>query len=283
MKRTVAVLMAFCMLITMCSCGNSSAEENSQSEATTSYNGVPDNVVTGTTGSEAEAVTSVDYTETDTTSETEASQEPAVTTTSESSSSEATTTTADDEDSVDLSEEEVTYIPDTVAMDYLTLLNSTQVHAKLTEAVSYDGETVVMYEREYYISGVNKVYINNSQKIVMTADTVTVIDLDAYTYYSYARTSTASEIEFGYSKEYYTLVSTSEGSDCVIEEYTVVSHGSTISSTWTFYTDGTFTVVDENPDSGSFTKYYFDVAESNVSGMDMTIPDGLTETTASEF
>ena len=62
-----------------------------------------------------------------------------------------------------------------------------------------------------------------------------------------------------------------------------MSHGSTISSTWTFYTDGTFTVVDENPDSGSFTKYYFDIAESDVSGMDMTIPDGLTETTASEF
>ncbi len=282
MKRTVAVLMAFCMLITMCSCGNSSTEENSQSGATTFYNGVPDNVVTGITGSEAEAVTSVDYSEADTTSETEATEEPAVTTTAGSSSSEATTT-ADDEDSVDLDEEEVTYIPDTVAMDYLTLLNSTQVHAKLTEAVSYDGETVVMYEREYYISGVNKVYINNSQKIVMTADTVTVIDLDAYTYYSYARTSTASEIEFGYSKEYYTLVSTSEESDCVIEEYTVVSHGSTISSTWTFYTDGSFTVVDENPDSGSFTKYYFDIAESDVSGMDMTIPDGLTETTASEF
>ncbi len=283
MKRTVAFLMAFCMLITMCSCGNSSTEENSQSEATTSYNGVPDNVVTGTTGSEAEAVTSVDYTEADTTSETAASEEtPAVTTTGTGSSGEATTT--DDEDTVDLGdEEEVTYIPDTIAMDYLTLLNSTQVHAKLTEATSYDGETVVMYEREYYISGVNKVYVNNSQKIVITADTVTVIDLSAYTYYSYARTSTASEIEFGYSKEYYTLVSTSEESDCVIEEYTVVSHGSTISSTWTFYTDGTFTVVDENLDSGSFTKYYFDVAESDVSGMDMTIPDGLTETTASEF
>ncbi|MCC8196765.1 MAG: hypothetical protein LIO49_08245 [Ruminococcus sp.] len=278
MKRTVAFLMAFCMLITMCSCGN--AEENStDSEATTSYNGVPDNIVTGSTESEAEAVTSVEYTEADTTSETEATEEtPEVTTTAGDSSSEITTT----EDSVDL-DEEVTYIPDTIAMDYLTLLNSTQVHAKLTEAVSYDGETVVMYEREYYINGVNKVYINNSQKIVMTADTVTVIDLDAYTYYSYARTSTASEIEFGYSKEYYSLVSTSEESDCVIEVYNVVSHGSTITSTWTFYTDGTFDVVDENPDSGSFTKYYFDIAESDVSGMDMSIPEGLTETEASEF
>ncbi|MCD7805492.1 MAG: hypothetical protein LUH03_10215 [Oscillospiraceae bacterium] len=278
MKRTVAFLMAFCMLITMCSCGN--AEENStDSEATTSYNGVPDNVVTTSAEDESEAVTSVEYTEADTTSETEATEEtPEVITTADDSSSEITTT----EDSVDL-DEEVTYIPDTIAMDYLTLLNSTQVHAKLTEAVSYDGETVVMYEREYYINGVNKVYINNSQKIVMTADTVTVIDLDAYTYYSYARTSTASEIEFGYSKEYYSLVSTSEESDCVIEVYTVVSHGSTITSTWTFYTDGTFDVVDENPDSGSFTKYYFDIAESDVSGMDMSIPEGLTETEASEF
>ncbi len=278
MKRTLALLMAFCMLITMCSCGNS-AEENTDGEATTSYNGVPDNVVTSSTESEAESVTSVEYTEADTTSETEATEEtPEVTTTADASSSEITTT----EDAVDI-EEEVTYIPDTIAMDYLTLLNSTSVHAKLTEAVSYDGETVVMYEREYYINGVNKVYINNSQKIVMTADTVTVIDLDAYTYYSYARTSTASEIEFGYSKEYYTLVSTSEESDCVIEVYSVVSHGSTITSTWTFYTDGTFTVVDENPDSGSFTRYYFEIADSDVSGMDMTIPDGLTETEASEF
>ncbi|MCD7733437.1 MAG: hypothetical protein LUH56_08385 [Oscillospiraceae bacterium] len=278
MKRTVAFLMAFCMLITMCSCGN--AEENgTDSEATTSYNGVPDNVVTTSAEDESEAVTSVEYTEADTTSETETTEEtPEVTTTADDSSNEITTT----EDSVDL-DEEVTYIPDTIAMDYLTLLNSTQVHAKLTEAVSYDGETVVMYEREYYINGVNKVYINNSQKIVMTADTVTVIDLDAYTYYSYARTSTASEIEFGYSKEYYSLVSTSEESDCVIEVYTVVSHGSTITSTWTFYTDGTFDVVDENPDSGSFTKYYFDIAESDVSGMDMSIPEGLTETEASEF
>lgn len=282
MKRTLAFLMAFCMLITMCSCG-SAEEESSQSEATTSYNGVPDNVVTSSSESEAEAVTSVDYTDAETSSETEVSEEePAVTTAENNSSS--VTTTVDDEEEIDLGDtEEVTYIPNTIAMDYLTLLNSTSVHAKLTEATSYDGETVVMYEREYYISGVNKVYINNSQKIVMTADTVTVIDLDAYTYYSYARTSTASEIEFGYSKEYYTLVSTSEESDCVIEVYTVVSHGSTITSTWTFYTDGTFDVVDENPDSGSFTKYYFDVAESDTSGMDMTIPEGLTETEASEF
>ncbi len=282
MKRTIAILMAFCMLVSLSACSN--AEVSYEDESSTSYNGIPDNVVTTSSEGEAEAVTSVEYTEADaTSSETEATtEEPAVTTTANSSSSEVTTT-ADEEDSVDLDEEEVTYIPDTIAMDYLTLLNSTSVHAKLTEAVSYDGETVVMYEREYYISGVNKVYINNSQKIVMTSDTVTVIDLDAYTYYSYARTSTASEIEFGYSKEYYTLVSTSEESDCAIEVYSVVSHGSTITSTWTFYTDGTFTVVDENLDSGSFTKYYFDVVESDVSGMDMTIPSGLTETEASEF
>ncbi|MCD7846573.1 MAG: hypothetical protein LUG49_00840 [Oscillospiraceae bacterium] len=281
MKRTLAVLMAFCMLITMCSCGNAE-EESTQSDATTSYNGIPDNVVTASADSDAEAVTSVEYTEADTVSETETSEEtPEVTTAEDESPSEVTT---DDEDSVEIDDgEEVTYIPDTIAMDYLTLLNSTSVHAKLTEAVSYDGETVVLYEREYYISGVNKVYINNSQKIVMTADTVTVIDLDAYTYYSYARTSTASEIEFGYSKEYYTLVSTSEESDCVIEEYTVLSHGSTLTSTWTFYTDGTFTVVDKNPDSGSFTRYSFEIAESDTSGMDMTIPSGLTETEASEF
>ena len=279
MKRSLAFLIAFCMMITMCSCGN--AAENDEGETTTSYNGVPDNVVTTT---EAEAVTSVEYTEAETTSsEAEATtEEPAVTTTSSSSTSVATTTTSNSEDSVDI-EEGVTYIPDTEAMDYLTLLNSTSVHAKLTEAVSYDGETVVLYEREYYISGVNKVYINNSQKIVMTADTVTVIDLDAYTYYSYSRTSTASEIEFGYSKENYTLVSTSEEDDCLIEEYTVISHGSTLTSTWTFYTDGTFTVVDKNPDSGSFTRYSFEIAESDTSGMDMTIPDGLTETEASEF
>ena len=279
MKRSLAFLIAFCMMITMCSCGN--AAENDEGETTTSYNGVPDNVVTTT---EAEAVTSVEYTEAETTSsEAEATtEEPAVTTTSSSSTSVATTTTSNSEDSVDI-EEGVTYIPDTEAMDYLTLLNSTSVHAKLTEAVSYDGETVVLYEREYYISGVNKVYINNSQKIVMTADTVTVIDLDAYTYYSYSRTSTASEIEFGYSKENYTLVSTSEEDDCLIEEYTVISHGSTLTSTWTFCTDGTFTVVDKNPDSGSFTRYSFEIAESDTSGMDMTIPDGLTETEASEF
>ncbi|MCD7823252.1 MAG: hypothetical protein LUG86_04455 [Oscillospiraceae bacterium] len=281
MKRIVTFLIAFAMLVSMTACG-SEAQENESSESTTSYNGVPDNVVTASTDNGSEAVTSVDYTEADTSSETAATEEaPEVTTTEANSQSEVTT---DDEDTVELDdEEEVTYIPDTIAMDYLTLLNSTSVHAKLTEAVSYDGETVVMYEREYYISGVNKVYINNSQKIVMTSDTVTVIDLDAYTYYSYARTSTALELEFGYSKEYYTLISTSEESDCTIEEYTVVSHGSTITSTWTFYTDGTFTVVDENPDSGSFTKYYFDVAESDVSGMDMTIPYGLTETEASEF
>ncbi len=282
MKRTLALLIAFCMMITMCSCGN--AAENDEGETTTSYNGVPDNVVTTT---EAEAVTSVQYTEAEATSETEitaetSAEETSATTTTENNTSSVTTTTVADEDSVEL-EEEVTHIPDTVAMDYLTLLNSTSVHAKLSEAVSYDGETVVLYEREYYISGVNKVYINNSQKIVMTADTVTVIDLDAYTYYSYARTSTASEIEFGYSKENYTLVSTSENDDGLVEEYTVVFHGSTLTSTWTFYTDGTFTVVDKNPDSGSFTRYSFEIAESDTSGMDMSIPDGLTETDPSEF
>ncbi|MCD8106745.1 MAG: hypothetical protein LUE20_02120 [Oscillospiraceae bacterium] len=280
MKRTLAFLTAFCMLISLSACSN--AEVSYEEESSTSYNGVPDNVVTNSQEDEAEAVTSLDNSDAEITSATESAGEEEATTVADSSSGEAATT--DDEDSVDLGdEEEVTYIPDTIAMDYLTLLNSTQVHTKLTEATSYDGETVVMYEREYYISGVNKVYINNSQKIIMTADTVTVIDLDAYTYYSYARTSTASEIEFGYSKEYYTLVSTTEESDCVIEVYTVVSHGSTIASTWTFYTDGTFDVSDENPDSGSFTKYYFEVAESDTSGMDMTIPDGLTETEASEF
>lgn len=170
------------------------------------------------------------------------------------------------------------------AMEYLELLNSDKVHAKLIEAVSYDNENIQGTEREYFVDGENKVYINGSQKIIMTEGLATVVDLDELTYYTYEPDEDEESAEFGYGAENYELVSSGTDEDGIITEvYSVSAHGSVLTSTWIFYPGGKFTVADVSPEAGSYYWYEFSVLETDTEKMDMSVPEYLTEIEPEEY
>lgn len=174
-----------------------------------------------------------------------------------------------DDDNVSVTEQE------SMAMNYLKLLNSSKVHAVLTEAETMDGVEIYSYEREYYIDGKKAVYINDHQKIIMTSDTVTVIDNEENTYYTYPREDESDSI-FGYSPSAYELESAeTDEKGSTIEIYTISFGSNTIRSTWVFSPDGKVTVKDESVEFGSFKWYSFKNISKDISGMDMSIPEGL--------
>ena len=112
----------------------------------------------------------------------------------------------------------------------------------------------------------------------MDADTVTVADLDNMTYYRYERQSGEGSANFGYGIDNYSFYFTATSSDGTwTEVYNVSAHGGTLVSTWTFFPSGTITVSDVSPEFGSYYWYSFELIETDVSGMDMGLPDGMTE------
>lgn len=167
-----------------------------------------------------------------------------------------------------------------LAFEYMELLNSKQVHAILIEAETMDGEEIFSVSREYFVDGENAVYINDSQKIIYTSDTVTVIDLEEKTYYSYPREDDEdSDSIFGYSPSEYVQESTETAEDgTVTEVYIITQHRSTVRSTWTFSPGGRFTVRDESIEYGSFKWYDFLLISRDISAIDYSIPDDLTLT-----
>lgn len=170
------------------------------------------------------------------------------------------------------------------AIDCLKILNSSKVHAKLIEAVSYDNEQVSSSEREYFINGRNAVYINDDMKIVMTDKEVTVIDNDAMTYYTYEREPGEDEDNFGYALDKYEFVSSDiEADGTLIETYSISVLGGSLVSTWTFFPDGRITVSDVSKEFGSYYWYKFDLIEIDVSAMDMSIPEGYSLTEPEDY
>lgn len=255
--RIAAALLCAAMAVAACGCGSGTQEQGEQTSAaqtTVSAEPVQTDTAPATVPTEP-AVTSADIT---------SAQE------SEITAAGTDMTGADEEVSI----EEL----DLSAPRCLELLNSDHVHAKLIEAVSYDNEETSSIEREYYVDGENAVYINGSQKIIMDADTVTVADLDNMTYYRYERQGGEGSANFGYGIDNYSFYFTETSSDGTrTEVYNVSAHGGTLVSTWTFFPSGTITVSDVSPEFGSYYWYSFELIETDVSGMDMGLPDGMTE------
>ncbi len=73
--------------------------------------------------------------------------------------------------------------PDCRAGDMLRLLNGEKAHAKFTEAVSYDGEHMSTGNLEYYIDGIDMMFIDDYNCIIMDGVTQIVIDFESGIYY----------------------------------------------------------------------------------------------------
>lgn len=271
MKRIFAALMALTVAVSLIGCEKSGIPEENKGS------GIPDNTVSK---SESKPITS-DDSASGTTSVTQAEEQPKTSeiVTEPPVSDEAHTSQTDDEDdNVVIGDVELK------AHEYLNLLNSKKVHAKLTEAVSYDSENIVSFEREYFINQNEKVYINDNQKIVMTQELAYVIDLSEMTYYKYQRDPEDEEREFGYEPSLYSLVSYDKDADgTVTEVYEIDDDGETVKSTWTFSPNGKVVVADLSVEAGSYNRYSFDVIETNISEMDMSIPEGLTEVEPDDY
>ena len=220
---------------------------------------VPDNVVhptAPTEPSEEIGEGSSDISETDDTPQSEQSSE--IEENSEPEEIEETET-ADDE---------------TKAMTYLKLLNSDKIHVKFVQVSSFDGENTYSVEREFYIDGSDRIYINDNLRTVVHAGRVTVMDLDEGTYYSYDDEGDYG-LNFGYYPSMYTLLSSSYENGELIEVYSVDSMG--LTSTWTFSDDGGIKVADRGLDESYFDLFNFSVIDTSVGSMDFSIPDGFVE------
>lgn len=248
----LAVLTAFCL----CACKNN---EN-----------IPEQTL-GTSDSVNEEVVSSVPDE----SEAPATSEPAVSEDEQTSDSQEEVPA----ESVTLGEEEEDILDDYGyrAFEIISLLNSDRVHAKFTEAVSYDGEYISATANEIFIDGGNKVFIVDNTKVIMSNGSAYAIDFEQMALYSYSYDPDEYERVFGYDTDEYLPISHAEENGVITEVFAIEQYGSTITSTWTFEADGTFTVSEVNEQAGSFYVYSFEVVTVDVSGMDMTIPDGLEE------
>ncbi len=285
-KALTAVLLVIFAALICCSCSKETKEEQS----TPANGGVPDRVVSRQSQSS-------DMPNSD-------SQIPNVTTdsipentgladgsgvTSDSSASTADSqpanenkpSTTGEDDNITVSEEND--LSDCKAMEYLKLLNSSKVHAVLLEASSHDNENASSIEREYFVDGNKAVFINGDTKIIMDDAEVTVIDMDEMTYYTYPREDEDTGANFGYDISDYSLVSRDEEDDgTIIEVFEVSDRGGSIKSTWTFFPSGNVTVADVTK-AGAFYWYSFSLIESDVSKMDMSVPEGVIETEPEDF
>ncbi len=279
LKAAFALLICtFCLCL--CSCSEKAEEKPVNS-------GVPDRVVTRQQQSDSEPES------TPVSEPGISSDEPDVqgTDISDSNSSQTadaageSTYKAEDEPEAVTSEDENVTVPEDEgsAAEYLRLLNSSKVHAILVEASSHDNENASSIEREYFVNGSNAVFINGSIKIIMDDDEVTVIDLDEMTYYSYPREDEDTGVNFGYDISDYTLISRNEDEDGTLTEvYEIARPGGNIKSTWTFFPGGRLTVADITQ-AGTYYWYSFSLIESDVSGMDMSIPEGVIETEPEDY
>ncbi len=280
---TAVLLVAFTALICVLMCSCTKEEEEKPAS-----NGVPDRVVSRPAQSDSVTDGSSqlpDVTSDSTPESTGIAGENAVT-----SDSPTTTVTTqpeggdvpkvtDEDDNITVSEDND--ISDCKAMEYLKLLNSSKVHAVLLEASSHDNENATSIEREYFVDGNKAVFINDGTKIILD-DEVTVIDMDEMTYYTYPREDEDTGANFGYDISDYTLVSRDEDDGTITEVFEISDRGGSIKSTWTFFPGGNVTVADVT-NAGTYYWYSFSLIESDVSKMDMSIPEGVVETEPEDF
>ncbi len=285
-KALTAVLLVIFAALICCSCSKETKEEQS----TPANGGVPDRVVSRQ--SQSSDMPNSDSQLPDITSDSipentgladgsgVTSDSSASTSDSQSANENKPSTTGED-DNITVSEEND--LSDCKAMEYLKLLNSSKVHAVLLEASSHDNENASSIEREYFVDGNKAVFINGDTKIIMDDAEVTVIDMDEMTYYTYPREDEDTGANFGYDISDYTLVSRDEEDDgTIIEVFEVSDHGGSIKSTWTFFPSGNVTVADVTK-AGAFYWYSFSLIESDVSKMDMSVPEGVIETEPEDF
>lgn len=281
-KALTAVLLVIFAAFICCSCSKETKEEQS----TPANGGVPDRVVSRQTQPDGDSqipdVTTDSIPDsTGLADESGVTSDAPVNTADSQPANESKPSVTDEDDNITVSEEND--LSDCKAMEYLKLLNSSKVHAVLLEASSHDNENASSIEREYFVDGNKAVFINGSTKIIMDDTEVTVIDMDEMTYYTYPREDEDTGANFGYDISDYALVSSDEEDDgTVIEVFEISDRGGSIKSTWTFFPSGNVTVADVTK-AGAFYWYSFSLIESDVSKMDMSIPEGVIETEPEDF
>lgn len=164
-------------------------------------------------------------------------------------------------------------LPDTKAIESLKLFNSNYVHAKYIAAESFDGEVITTTSVEYFIDGVNRIYITNSIKRIVQGSTITVIDNDNRFYMVYE--GEYGGLKFGFDLTDYTLVSQTD------DEEVYEIKGEDITSTWRF-TDTDIKVSDRRSD-GSFMLYDIEALDTDFSDMDFMIPSDYEQVDASDY
>lgn len=221
-------------------------------------------------------------------SETEASEVTSATSLTE----EEVMTSLEEETTVSTTEEEITFtfeitteqiVNNYRAMECIDILNSHNMHAKFTEALSYDGEYVMGYEREMYISNGTAVYLEGEQKIIMTPELVTIIDYETETYFSYENETGEIGEKFGYGKENYVNILCEEKDGVLTEGFVIFLEDSTITSTWTFEADGTITVMEKSDASDGYTYYIFEILSSEAHDVDTSVPEHFTEESPEDY
>ncbi len=164
-------------------------------------------------------------------------------------------------------------LPDTKAMDCLKLFNSQAYHAKFIVAQSYDGSEIFTTSVEHFVSGENRTYIVDGITRIIRGQDITVIDNDNKFWFSY--TGSYGRLTFGYDPTLYRLVSQTDTE----EVYEI--EGEDVTSTWTF-SDGGIKVSDRLSD-GSFTLYDIEALDTDLSGMDISVPPEYEEVNADDY
>ncbi len=260
MKKLLTILISAALLFSLCSCAKPHDEPITDNPSGTLDQ--PDDSLPVST------------------QDTEVTTEPTVpenTTppTSEEPVSEDTTSISEDEEEDDVVEIEIDL--NCRAGDTLDLLNSEKVHTQFTEAVAIDGENVYGGIIEYFVDGDKMVFIDNDTRIIIDGDTQIICDGADQTYIVAEYDAQHAGRIFGYDLSAYTFLYEEEEEDCHVEYLTVEQYGNMLTSTWRFYDDGTIAVSEGSEDAGAFTAYHIDFIDTDLSGMDMNIPEGYEE------
>lgn len=257
--KIIALLTALCTAVMLVSCG--------EKEVVAKDPNVPDNIISKPLDTSVSTV-----------SENLLSVESLQPVTSAETPDE-TTVSAQTEEPVTTSEESEN-VPepplDTRAMKCLDIMNSDRVHLKFLQFTSFDGENISTVDREFYINGDDKIYVNDNVKTILHGSTATVVDYDEKVFYSYEVEGDIG-LNFGYDRNLYELVSTSEENGVYTEVYTVTGTG--ITSTWEFSEDGSIRVSDCREDTDIYDLFSIELIEDSVPEMDFTVPADFTEVT----
>ncbi len=265
LSALAALLIALCVIL--CGCRKSGV---SPEEITPADPNVPANTVSRAT-EQTEPVTAPPETESppESTAPTEAEPQSSETEPTEAAEAE----TAEPDEAEPEQQTETVKELDTMAMDYLKLLNSDKVHAKMVIILSYGSDDIFSVKSEYYVDGSERIYIDDTTKTMIKDGKVTVVDYDRGIWFSYDDDGEYG-INFGFETGDYSLVSTGYDEDGVYTETYDVAGG--ITSTW-YFDEGNLRVADRNINEGNYTLYSFEVIEESTEGMDFSVPEDFAE------